>query len=202
MRRFNLRVPVYIPEIIYWLAVRPLLFYRRIKYGYSFRKIPLTQEKFTKIDEKDFDRFSKYKWHAHKTTLTYYAARNVRINGKTSLVFMHRHIMNCPDDKLIDHINHNGLDNRRDNLRLVSCEQNNWNRRKRRGQCTSPYKGVFYRYGKWSAAIKCKGKHIFIGWFENEETAARAYDEKAKELFGEFACLNFPEKNPEARIRK
>lgn len=192
MRRFYLRIPVDIPEFIYRLAVRPVLIYRKIRYGYSFRRISLTKGNFAIVDEQDFDHLCQYNWHANKAKLTFYAARHVRRIGKPALVFMHRSIMNCPDDKCIDHINHNGLDNRRTNLREVSKEQNSWNRRKPRGQCTSQYKGVYHRYGKWSSAIKCKGKLIFIGWFEDEVSAAKAYDEKAKELFGQYACLNFP----------
>lgn len=193
MRRFQ--IPIYIPDIIYWLALRPLLIYRRIRYGYSFRRIPLTQGKFAIIDERDFDRISKYKWHANKSKLTFYAARCVKKNRRNSLVFMHRLIMNCPEDQFIDHINHNGLDNRRANLRLVSGEQNNWNRRKQRGTFSSRYKGVHYekRNGKWASSISYKGKQIFIDWFEDQESAAKAYDAKARELFGPYACPNFAE---------
>jgi hypothetical protein len=194
MRRFHLKIPVDIPEFIYRLAVRPVLFYRKIRYGYSFRKIPLTKGKFAIVDEQDFDRFSEDKWHAHKSSLTFYAARTVKKNCKNRLAFMHRYIMNCPAGSFIDHINHNGLDNRRTNLREVSKEQNSWNQRKRKGQFASQYKGVCYgkRCGKWSANIGYKRKQIFIGWFEDEVSAAKAYDEKAKELFGQYACLNFP----------
>lgn len=194
MRRFYLRIPVDIPEFIYRLAVQILLIYRRLRFGFPFRKIPLTQGKFAIVDEKDFDWLSQYKWHINNARLTFNAVRSVKKNHRNSLVLMHREIMNCPAGSFIDHINHNGLDNRRGNLRFVSIEQNNWNRRKQRGTFTSLYKGVYYHKGrgKWSSKIKCKGKHIFIGWFDDEESAARAYDEKAKELFGEFACLNFP----------
>ncbi len=103
--------------------------------------------------------------------------------------------MNDPKSKFIDHINHNGLDNRKANLRAVSMTQNNWNRRKQRGEFTSRYKGVHFdkESGKWGSSIKCKGKQIIIDWFDDEVSAAKAYDKKAKELFGEYAYLNFPD---------
>ncbi len=201
MRRFNLRLPVYIPEIIYWLSVRPVLIYRRIRYGYSFRRIPLTQGNFAIVDEEDFDHLIQYKWQIAKRKSLLYAERHVRINGISTPVSMHRFIMNCPKDKCVDHINHNGLDNRRLNLRIVSWQQNSWNKRKQRGKYSSQYKGVSYdnRLGKWTAKIWFKEKSIYINFFDDEQSAAKAYDEKAKELFGEFACLNFPKQNPEVR---
>jgi len=106
---------------------------------------------------------------------------------------MHRQIMNCPMDMVIDHINHNGLDNRRANLRLATRQQNSWNIKKRPGKKSSQFKGVSFckRDKRWEAYIIYGKKHIFIGRYDDEETAARAYDTKAKELFGEFAYPNF-----------
>jgi len=110
-------------------------------------------------------------------------------------VRMHRVVLNCPEDKFVDHINHNGLDNRRANLRACTMQQNIWNKRKQRGNYSSKYKGVSWNKseGKWIVRITCKGKQIFVGYYDNEKEAAKAYDDKAKELFGEYAALNLKE---------
>jgi hypothetical protein len=105
---------------------------------------------------------------------------------------MHREVLKAPKGALVDHINHNGLDNRRANLRFVTAGQNCWNARKKRG-CSSKYKGVYFqkRSRRWLANIIYRGERIFLGCFDDEQSAARAYDEKAKQLFGQYATLNF-----------
>ena len=96
-----------------------------------------------------------------------------------------------PKGLFVDHINHNGLDNRKDNLRFVTRTQNGQNRRPNRNS-TSAYKGVtwFKPTNKWCARIKDKNKRIFLGHFTCEHEAALAYNKKAKELFGEYVLLN------------
>ena len=113
--------------------------------------------------------------------------------GKQKSVRMHRAVLDVPTGKFIDHINHNGLDNRKANLRVVTRLENTWNKRKQRGNYSSQYKGVTWlkRTGKWQARIVCNGRAIFIGQFDDEKAAARAYDARAAELFGEYAALNF-----------
>jgi hypothetical protein len=108
---------------------------------------------------------------------------------------MHRVIMNAPADRFVDHKHGEGLDNRKENLRIVTCAQNQYNRRKMTTrQTSSKYKGVYFRknYKKYCAQIRYKGKRMHLGYFDNETDAAKAYDEAAKKLFGEFARLNFP----------
>jgi hypothetical protein len=101
--------------------------------------------------------------------------------------------MNPPEGMVVDHINGNGLNNRRSNMRNCTRAQNSANRRPKRG-AASPYKGVFPRPdGKFEASICHDGRKQYLGRFENEIEAARAYDKKAKELHGEFAYLNFPD---------
>jgi len=116
---------------------------------------------------------------------------------------MHHEVLKPPYGKFTDHINHDRLDNRIENLRVATPLQNSWNMLKQNRNCTSKYKGVIWVKGKkkWRAKLTFAGRPIFIGYFDDEKEAARAYDEKAKELFGEFAWLNFPAR-PGVRKRK
>ncbi len=193
MRRLQFRISLYLPEFLYWMAVRPVLIYRRIRYGFAFRKIPLTQGKFAIVDEEDYEELNKYKWYALNHRGHFYAGRVDIKDGRRRNMTMHRQLINCPIDKVIDHKNHNGLDNRKANLRVATRQQNSWNIKKRPGKKSSQFKGVSFckRDKRWEAYIICGMKHIFIGRYDDEETAARAYDEKAKELFREFANPNF-----------
>jgi len=152
--------------------------------------IPLSQRKFAIVDAEDYDRFSKYKWHASNKGQTSYAQRN----GPDGIVCMHRLIAGAPPHLVVDHINHNGLDNRKKNLRLCTQAQNIYNSLPRRN-CSSKYKGVYLhkRTNRYRATIRYKGKRFHLGSFKNEVDAAKAYDKKACELFGQFAYLNFPE---------
>ena len=189
-------VKIYLPEFIFGFRLWILLRYRKRHYGYAFRRIPLTQGKFAIVDPEDYERLAKYKWFAIRFERGYYALRRAKDSkGRQRNVRMHREIMGEPKGKIIDHINHNGLDNRKANLRVVTSQQNTWNKRKQRGGYSSRYKGVswFKRLGKWQVRITYNGKSIFIGYFDDQITAARAYDAKAAELYGDYAALNFPD---------
>jgi len=171
--------------------------YRRIRFGYAFRKIPLTKGKFAIVDPDDYERLSKYKWHAERATRTFYAARSIYVkNGRNKHIAMHREIIKAPDGIFIDHINHNGLDNRKANLRLATRAQNGFNRLKTLKKTWSTYKGVFFhtRHKKWQARIVTHGQAKHLGTFANENDAAKAYDNAARKYHGEFAVLNFPTK--------
>lgn len=153
--------------------------------------IPLTQGKFAIVDAEDYDRLAQHKWCAVRSKDTFYAQR--WSNGKS--VSMHRVIMRAPKGLICDHKNHNGLDNRKGNLRLCTNAQNQYNKRPKK-DCSSKYKGVILRrdYKRWRAKIGFKRKRVNLGDFTDEIKAAVAYDDKAIELFGEFAYLNFPER--------
>lgn len=149
-------------------------------------KIQLTQDKFAIIDACDFEEISKYKWHTSYERGRYYAKGWV-VDRE---VYMHRHVLKTSKDKLTDHINGNGLDNRRCNLREVTRRENNWNKRSNRNS-TSKYKGVSWLQKRKKWLVQIKGK--FIGYFDNEIDAAIAYDKKAREIYREYAYLNFNE---------
>ena len=153
------------------------------------KMIELTWGKYAIVDAEDCDLLSSYKWCAVKKDQTWYAY-TLTIEGKR--LPMHRLIMDEPKGLFVDHRDHNGLNNRKSNLRLCTQSQNNMNIRPI-GK-TSRYKGVCWhkRRNKFIARIQIDGKRIHIGCFDDEIDAAKAYDKKAKELFGEFAYLNFP----------
>jgi len=174
-----------------------VLLYRRLRYGYAFRRIALTQGKFAIVDPDDYYRLSEYKWSASRVYNKFYAVRTGPTEkgkrGKT--IRMHREIANLPDGLECDHINGNSLDNRKANLRPVTRQQNCWNNRKRRPKSLSIYKGVSYssRGRPWKAMLMVGGKRIYLGSFDTQKQAAKAYDKAAKIHFGEYAKLNFPE---------
>ena len=160
------------------------------------------------FDEEDRELVESHKWRVYLDHNTYYATTHIphpdggwskpRPGGykrrRRTTRPLHRLLMDPPKGMVIDHINHNGLDNRRENLRICTRAENSRNRGKQKNN-TSGYKGVcwYKRDKKWRAQIKKDSKKIHIGYFDIIEDAARAYDAKAKELFGEFAHLNFPE---------
>ena len=184
-------VPDWLDRICAW----PVTWYRRRKYGYSYRRIYLDEGLWTILDTKDYYRFACFKWCIGGDKGKYYAIRGARISPKEiKLVRLHRVIMNAPEGLLVDHRNNDSLDNRRSNLRLATKSQNNTNRPKK-ANTSSRYVGVCYDKTRkcWYAQIVHQSKHKWLGSFDNEEAAARAFDRAAIESHGEFARLNFPE---------
>ena len=158
------------------------------------KSIPLTQGKFAIVDDEDYSRLNQYKWATCKNRRTFYAVRAVKKRGKWTNQEMGHDIFHIPKNFAIDHINHNGLDNRKANLRTCTASENRRNSRPMKH--SSKYKGVSWHKwrtikGKWRAYICPNYSFIHLGFFDSEIEAAKKYDQKAKELFGEFAYLNF-----------
>lgn len=186
---FSIEIPAWLD----WIILQPVLLYRRLHYGYPFCLIPLTKGKFAIVDPDDFFRLSGYKWQA-KGDKTFYATRAApREHGKLRHIPMHREILDVPAGMVVDHINHNGLDNRKANLRPATFAQNVWSSARRRG--CSGYKGVSFDKERrlWNVNIAYYGKVEFLGSFSDKIEAAKVYDEAARKHHGEFATLNFPD---------
>ena len=156
--------------------------------------ITLTQGQETIVDDDDYDELTKHKWYSNwnQGTRSFYARRKLGSkNGKQKTIMMHRIILGAQPGQEIDHRNHHTLDNRKCNLRICTCQDNNHNAKKRIDNI-SGFKGVSLRKtGKWNAYIRVNGKTLHLGNFDEKVDAAKAYDEAAKKYFGEFAKTNF-----------
>jgi hypothetical protein len=158
----------------------------------TMKEIPLSQGKVALVDDADYEWLSQWKWSYfdNKTAHTGYAYR-LTDSGKGE--FLHRMLLGASEGQDTDHINHNGLDDQRHNIRLCTRSQNNANSRKH-AFCSSQYKGVTFRgqahTGKWIAQASAGGRQRYIGIFLREEDAARAYNAFALKTWGEFARLN------------
>lgn len=161
------------------------------------RELLLKNGVVVKVSDVDFDAVQRYHWRARtvygKNSNHTYAVSHRKIGkGRWVDVAMHRLIMNAPEGSLVDHINGDGLDNRRENLRLATQSENLRNRRKYKG--SSKYLGVGWNKwrGVWVATVGYENRVLNLGTFKTEEEAARFRDDVASKLHGEFASLNFP----------
>ena len=155
------------------------------------RVIPLTNSYFARVDDEDYERVAAHRWYAHKsgTENDYVYAENLHLGR------MQRFITDCPSNKVVDHINGNTLDNRRSNLRICTRSQNTKNNQKRRNT-VCVFKGVIIDPRQKSNPYRARLRYMYklydAGYFSTEVMAAMAYDIMARDLFGEFATLNFP----------
>ena len=162
------------------------------------KTIALTQSKVALVDDQDYAWLNQWKWCANKyknkTRIIWYALRAApRKNGKQRTILMHRVIAARTRITDVDHRDCDGLNNQRSNLRPATRRQNLHHQCKQPGR-SSRFKGVYWykQTNRWKAQITINGKRKHLGYFVNEEDAARAYDRAAVEAFGEFALLNFP----------
>ncbi len=150
------------------------------------------------VDDEDAERVGSYLWHAFRSGGNVYAIRRIRVGGYKGpkvCCLMHRFIVSAPDGLDVDHRNHNGLDNRRENLRVCEHVHNMRNMLPHSTGHSSTFKGVGFhkKRAKWRAFIRLNGREEHLGLFVSEIEAARAYDAAALAAWGEFAWLNFPE---------
>jgi hypothetical protein len=168
------------------------------------KTIPLTHGLVAIVDDEDYEKLSALSWHSFKPrkALTAYAKtarKQINYDKRGSPSLMHRIILGLTDPRIkVDHIDRNGLNNQRSNLRIATQLQNMANQKRRKTQASSSkFKGVFFSRGEyalrkpWRAMIKINYKTIHLGRYTTEIEAANAYDVAAKKYHGEFACTNF-----------
>lgn len=170
------------------------------------KELPLSQGLVTLLDDVDYEFFSQWKWYAKRIpryrTPSFHAMRTAIIGGRQTTLTLHRVLMNCPKGMVVDHRNHETLDNRRENLRVCTHADNMRNihpdsrcTRRRRSLHPDKYNGVFPSYCKkkpFRVKFKLNAKEVHLGHFATVELAAKAFDQKAFEL-GWIELLNFPE---------
>lgn len=159
----------------------------------EMKTIPLTQGKVAIVDTSDYEWLNRFKWYATKGHQTYYAVRNITVGKKRRrLQQMHRIILGLQrdDKRQCDHRDSNGLNNQLSNLRVCTSRQNCRSQRKKGN--ISKYKGVHWnkRADKWRSLIRTNEKRIYLGLFNSEIDAARAYDVAAPKHHGNFAITN------------
>ena len=163
-----------------------------IWWGLEMKQIHLTKNKIAIVDDEDFDYLSKWKWcYTNKGYAFRSQKRSETGSKKRKGVYLHRQLMGNPSQQ-VDHINGDTLDNRKANLRLANHSENMRNRKLQKNN-TSGFKGVWFnkKRQKFIATIKINGQSRTIKSANTAEEAAKAYDIKAKELYGSFARLNF-----------
>jgi hypothetical protein len=165
--------------------------------------IPLSRGKVSRIDPDDYEWLNQWNWFCATRG---YAVRNTydRDAGKWRTVYMHRLILDAQPGQIVDHINGDPLDNRRENLRLATPGQNMHNRKPTSTPTSCPqYKGVGRRAsGRYHAYISVKGKMYYLGTYDEAKTAALIYDAAARRYFGRYARLNHPEVPTTPQIEK
>lgn len=144
------------------------------------KKVKLTNGGYAIVSDEDFERVSKYKWYRFKKRNTDCAYSTV------GHMYLHRYILNNPDGKMIDHIDHNGLNNCRDNLRICTNQQNLFNQTIK---AKSGLKGIRYRLGKYDAYLVINGKQKWGGRFKNIKEAKKQYNELSKKYHGEYGFI-------------
>lgn len=159
----------------------------------DYKLIKLSQEKSSKVSIADYDKVKHIKWYASRVRNKWYASYKTQAgNGGATYISMHRLIMGMPDGE-VDHINGDTLDNRRNNLRIVTHQQNLYNQTPQTGR-TSKYKGVYRDEDDrfWVVQIKQGGRMRCVRGIEDEDIAGFIYDLMALDRFKEFARFNFP----------
>lgn len=160
------------------------------------KEVALSKGKVAIVDDEDFDRVSEYRWFyrgLHGRSSVEYAIRTFYRDGKHRTVYLHRFILDAPHGVEVDHIDRNGLNNRRSNIRLATRSLNEANKDHPLGK--SGFRGVHPMRSKWRGQIMVNQVTYRSTYFSDPVDAARWYDEQARKHFGEFARLNFPDRS-------
>lgn len=189
----SISVPNWLDRLFAW----PVLVYRKLKYGYTFRRIYLDEGLWTIVDSQDYYRYGCFKWYLAGHKGKFYALRGARVGSEeTKIVRLSREIMLAAKGDFVDHRNCDSLDNRTENLRIATRCQNMQNRRRIRNKknTSSQFIGVYFYKSRclWAYLLRANRKVVAFGRFPTEIEAARARDRAAIKYHGEFARLNFP----------
>lgn len=158
------------------------------------KRITLLRGQVTLVDDSDFPTLAQYPWRLNSSG---YAVRTEKRGDRAFVVCLHRELMQAERGQIVDHVDHDKLNNTRSNLRIITQQENLQYRRCFRNN-RSGYKGVTRQHGKWHARITVGGKLLHLGFYDDPETAARVYDAAARMLFDEYALLNFPDESLDA----
>jgi hypothetical protein len=154
----------------------------------------LTQGQVAIVNEEDYGYLAQWKWFAVFRRGGFIAVRNgPTIDGRRHTIYLSRVIaerMGLDMSKVIDHIDHDTLDNTRDNLRAATCNESARNRRGNASRIIDLPKGVYMQGSKYKAVVQVDKKNHYLGTFDTPAAAASAYDAAALELHGSFACIN------------
>ena len=197
LTKVNICFSLSVPTILVRNAVWIVLLYRRVSYGYTFRRIKLTRGKYAIVNVEDFEWLNQYKWHCSYHGYAKRAVYKRTGKGRRQVeIYMHKLLCPVPDGMIVDHINRNSLDNRRENLRAATQKQNVWNRKFIRKRGKTRYNGIRWDKNKekWQVRLTINGRRKSFGYYADEIEAAKVYDRVAKKYRGEYACLNFPKK--------
>lgn len=191
----TIKVPV--PAPIGRAGLALVLLYRRLRYGYSFRRIELTRGKYAILDPEDFESLNQYRWHC--TNFGYArrtGSKRSEKGRKRVAIGMHNVVFPVPEGMTVDHINRNRLDNRKANLRAATREENTWNRKFVKKGSKTRYTGIHWnkKVKKWNVRLRVEGRRKSFGYYADEVEAAKVYDRVARKYRREYAVLNFPEK--------
>jgi hypothetical protein len=181
--KITIMIPKWVDRICAWT----ILLHRRWKYGYTYRRIYLGEEKYAMVDPHLFYRLNEYHWtHNGKRERPYTVRYSYSQKNKIEMISMRREIMNFPAGRLVDHRNGNTLDNRMSNLRAATREENAYNKQKTKTKTSSKYIGVYFEKHKQRriARIKYKERRIYFGCFKDEVAAAKARDAAARNYHG------------------
>jgi hypothetical protein len=146
------------------------------------KTINLTQGLFVYVDDEDYQELSKYKWNAAKNKNCYYVVRNQKINGKYKTIYMHREVLKYNGKLAIDHIDGNGLNNCKSNLRTVTIRQNGQNIHKTNKTSIYPGVNLHKPTNRWRSQIVMNGKQTSLGYYDNEIDAYNAYRKALNEM--------------------